>query len=131
MQLRMTLAVLALSLSFSLSLSLRYVKGEFAEKQELTFEEVNMLNKLNIELCHFLNTQTGVSVFQPFQHGNFTCVLLREVRRLKRDGEHFRNPFYLQLPKEMDMFNLLENVLMGAKNFEKEKEVRYTLILTL
>lgn len=90
-----------------------------------------MLNKLNIELCHFLNTQTGVSVFQPFQHGNFTCVLLREVRRLKRDGEHFRNPFYLQLPKEMDMFNLLENVLMGAKNFEKEKEVRYTLILTL
>lgn len=29
------------------------------------------------------------------------------------------------------MFNLLENVLMGAKNFEKEKEVRYTLMLTL
>lgn len=68
------------SLFSPLSVSLRYVKSDFIEKQELTFEEVNLLNKLNIELCQHLNNETGVSVFQPFQHGNFTCVLLREVR---------------------------------------------------
>ncbi|XP_019855616.1 PREDICTED: pyridoxal-dependent decarboxylase domain-containing protein 1-like [Amphimedon queenslandica] len=83
---------------------MQYVKSDFIEKQELTFEEVNMLNKLNIELCQHLNNESGVSVFQPFQHGNFTCVLLRE------------------LPKEVDMFALLENVITGTKNFEKQKE---------
>lgn len=67
------------SSSYNFLCSPRYVKTEYAEKQELTFEEVNSLNKLNIELCQHFN-QTLSSVFQPFQHGNFTCVLVREVR---------------------------------------------------
>ena len=56
----------------------RYVPKDWADKAELTLEEVSQLNSLNIELTSILS---GFSpVFQPFQHGNFTCIMIKEVR---------------------------------------------------
>jgi hypothetical protein len=81
---------------------IQYVRSDYLEKQELTVEEVNTLNKLNIELSQHLNSFT--SVFRSFQHGNFTCLIISE------------------LPKEMTMFALLEMLLVETVNFEKKKE---------
>ncbi len=55
----------------------RFVPTDWTNKQELVLDEVNELNKLNLEFCHCL-TDTA-TVFSPFQHGNFTCILVKEV----------------------------------------------------
>ena len=58
-------------------LSCRYVPTDWATKVELTLEEVNKLNKLNLELASDLATRDPV--YTPFQHGNFTCIMIKEV----------------------------------------------------
>ena len=57
--------------------SCRYVPTDWATKVELTLEEVNKLNKLNLELASDLATRDPV--YTPFQHGNFTCIMIKEV----------------------------------------------------
>ena len=64
-------------LPLSLLLITRYVPTDWVDKQELTVEEVNDLNRRNMELCHHLGQCS--SVFAPFQHGNFTCIFIKEV----------------------------------------------------
>ena len=58
-------------------LSSRYVPTEWLEKKELTLSEVDNLNKLNLELSRCLTKISNV--FAPFQHGNFSCVLVKDV----------------------------------------------------
>lgn len=55
----------------------RYVPTDWAGKTELTLEEVNRLNKLNLELASDLSHKN--SAYTPFQHGNFTCIMIKEV----------------------------------------------------
>ena len=55
----------------------RYVPTDWANKTELTLEEVNQLNKLNLELAASLTQRNPI--YTPFQHGNFTCIMIREV----------------------------------------------------
>ena len=55
----------------------RYVPTDWASKVELTLEEVNRLNKLNLELAS--NLAARDPVYTPFQHGNFTCIMIKEV----------------------------------------------------
>ena len=58
-------------------LCVRYVPTDWASKVELTLEEVNRLNKLNLELASEL--AVADQVYTPFQHGNFTCIMIKEV----------------------------------------------------
>ena len=58
-------------------LCVRYVPTDWASKVELTLEEVNRLNKLNLELASELAVVD--QVYTPFQHGNFTCIMIKEV----------------------------------------------------
>ena len=55
----------------------RFVPTDWASKVELTLEEVNKLNKLNLELAKELATKNPA--YTPFQHGNFTCIMIKEV----------------------------------------------------
>ena len=55
----------------------RYVPTEWLEKKELTLTEVDNLNKLNLELARTLSRNSNV--FVPFQHGNFSCILVKDV----------------------------------------------------
>ena len=55
----------------------RYVPTLWADKTELTLEEVNKLNKMNVELSSFLSHIDPV--YSLFQHGNFTCIMIKEV----------------------------------------------------
>lgn len=57
--------------------TIRYVPTDWATKIELTLEEVNKLNKLNLDLASELAATN--SVYTPFQHGNFTCIMIKEV----------------------------------------------------
>ena len=50
---------------------------DWASKTDLTLEEVSELNQLNIELSNML-AQKNPS-FSPFQHGNFSCIMIKEV----------------------------------------------------
>ena len=69
------------SLSLShVSLCARYVPTDWSSKVELTLEEVNKLNKLNMELASELSAKNPV--YTPFQHGNFTCIMIKEVYTL-------------------------------------------------
>lgn len=52
---------------------------------ELTLEEVNKLNKLNMELASELAAKNPV--YTPFQHGNFTCIMIKEVLYGRRGEE--------------------------------------------
>ena len=56
----------------------RYVPTDWASKTELTLEEVNKLNKLNLELAASISQRNPI--YMPFQHGNFTCIMIKEVR---------------------------------------------------
>ena len=56
----------------------RYVPTDWSGKTELTLEEVNRLNKLNLELAGVLAQRNPI--YTPFQHGNFTCIMIKEVR---------------------------------------------------
>ena len=72
------------SLSHSISLPPphpRFVPTDWASKAELTLEEVNKLNKLNLELASGLAARNPA--YTPFQHGNFTCIMIKEV-----SGDH-------------------------------------------
>eukprot|EP00731_Ephydatia_muelleri_P029089 Em0020g733a len=70
--------------SFFASGFIQYVPKDWADKAELTLEEVSHLNSLNIELTSILS---GFSpVFQPFQHGNFTCIMIKRNGRKIRKG---------------------------------------------
>ena len=50
---------------------------DWSGKTELTLEEVNRLNKLNLELAAILARKNPA--YSPFQHGNFTCIMIGEV----------------------------------------------------
>lgn len=62
----------------------RYVPTDWATKVELTLEEVNKLNKLNMELASELAAKNPV--YTPFQHGNFTCIMIKEVYGYQMNG---------------------------------------------
>eukprot|EP00731_Ephydatia_muelleri_P029069 Em0020g713a len=88
--------------SFFASGFIQYVPKDWADKAELTLEEVSHLNSLNIELTSILS---GFSpVFQPFQHGNFTCIMIKEV------------------PENMDVFGLLMRLMKETEGFEENKK---------
>lgn len=55
----------------------RYVPTDWADKVELTLEEVSELNSLNMELSVVLAEKNPV--FTSFQHGNFSCIMIKEV----------------------------------------------------
>ena len=55
----------------------RYVPTDWATKTELTLEEVSELNTMNIELAGILGKKNPA--FTPFQHGNFSCIMIKEV----------------------------------------------------
>ena len=55
----------------------RFVPMDWSGKTELTLEEVNRLNKLNLELAGILALRNPI--YTPFQHGNFTCIMIKEV----------------------------------------------------
>lgn len=55
----------------------RYVPTDWANKTDLTLEEVSELNQLNIELSNMLSQKNPA--FSPFQHGNFSCIMIKEV----------------------------------------------------
>ena len=55
----------------------RYVPTDWALKTELTLEEVSELNTMNIELAGLLGKKNPA--FTPFQHGNFSCIMIKEV----------------------------------------------------
>lgn len=56
----------------------RYVPTDWASKTELSLEEVSDLNAMNIELAGLLGKKNPA--FTPFQHGNFSCIMIKEVR---------------------------------------------------
>ena len=56
---------------------LRYVPTDWAAKTELTLTEVSELNTMNIELAGLLGKKNPA--FTPFQHGNFSCIMIKEV----------------------------------------------------
>ena len=56
----------------------RFVPSDWVNKQELVLDEVNDLNKLNMEFCQHMTAL--LPIFTPFQHGNFTCILIKEVQ---------------------------------------------------
>lgn len=55
----------------------RYVPTDWALKTELTLDEVSELNTMNIELADLLGKKNPA--FTPFQHGNFSCIMIKEV----------------------------------------------------
>ena len=55
----------------------RYVPTDWALKTELTLDEVSDLNTMNIELAGLLGKKNPA--FTPFQHGNFSCIMIKEV----------------------------------------------------
>ena len=55
----------------------RYVPTDWALKTELTLDEVSELNTMNIELAGLLGKKNPA--FTPFQHGNFSCIMIKEV----------------------------------------------------
>ena len=61
----------------------RYVPTDWADKTELSLEEVSELNQLNIELSSTLAEKNPS--FSSFQHGNFSCIMIKEVR--ERPGQ--------------------------------------------
>lgn len=61
----------------SVSYFFRYVPTDWALKTELTLDEVSELNTMNIELAGLLGKKNPA--FTPFQHGNFSCIMIKEV----------------------------------------------------
>ena len=61
----------------------RYVPTDWASKTELSLEEVSELNTMNIELASILSKKNAA--FTPFQHGNFSCIMIKEVSHLRRN----------------------------------------------
>ena len=55
----------------------RYVPLDWANKKELTVEEVKKLNQHNTELVKGLLQYTDL--YTSYQHGNFTCIALKSV----------------------------------------------------
>lgn len=73
----------------------RYVPTDWANKTDLTLEEVSELNQLNIDLSNTL-AQKNPS-FGPFQHGNFSCIMIKEVRGGVLADTHTRDPAFCTL----------------------------------
>ena len=110
--------------------------SEWLGKRELTLAEVDQLNKLNLELSRSLSRVSDV--FGPFQHGNFSCILVKDV---SRNGSTWTNvepdivfislfPYLLsskslvvcyQLPPDMSMYELLEKMIIETRKFEDHK----------
>ena len=65
------------TLALSCIFLFRYVPTDWANKTDLTLEEVSELNQLNIELSNILAQKNPA--FSPFQHGNFSCIMIKEV----------------------------------------------------
>lgn len=57
---------------------IQYVPTDWANKTDLTLEEVSELNQLNIELSNVLAQKNPA--FSPFQHGNFSCIMIKELQ---------------------------------------------------
>ncbi|CAI8044553.1 Pyridoxal-dependent decarboxylase domain-containing protein 1 [Geodia barretti] len=81
---------------------IQYVPTDWATKVELTLEEVNKLNKLNLELASDLATRDPV--YTPFQHGNFTCIMIKE------------------LPPGTNISGFLTGLLTKTREFEEHKK---------
>ena len=81
-QLRIYMCILgfhpiAVNLTLRCFVLCRYVPTDWALKTELTLDEVSELNSMNIELAGLLGKKNPA--FIPFQHGNFSCIMIKEV----------------------------------------------------
>lgn len=81
---------------------IQFVPTDWATKVELTLEEVNKLNKLNMELASELAAKNPV--YTPFQHGNFTCIMIKE------------------LAPSTDISGFLSELLTKTREFEDRKK---------
>jgi len=64
---------------------------------------VNKLNKLNLELAASLTQRNPI--YTPFQHGNFTCIMIRE------------------LPEDTSIHHFVTELIEETKRFEDTKKV--------
>ena len=109
----------------------RYVPTDWANKTDLTLEEVSELNQLNIELSNVLAQKNPA--FSPFQHGNFSCIMIKEARegegggRGREEGrERERWKLFVSLPQlqpDVNLQEFIDNLFQETTSFDENREV--------
>lgn len=105
----------------------QYVPTDWALKTELTLDEVSELNTMNIELADLLGKKNPA--FTPFQHGNFSCIMIKELQADVNVQE-----FVLELLEETRMYEnnkkflagmaekIVQGIVAAESDLSKEKE---------
>ena len=83
----------------------RYVPTDWATKTELSLDEVSELNTMNIELAGLLSKKNPA--FTPFQHGNFSCIMIKEVSGYTQFSELLTIGTMLNSYRQMLMYKSL------------------------